>query len=53
MYAATVTVNYTGAKQNICMSYEEQEDKKFPAGTYLIEVYVDGNLSGAGSYTLR
>ncbi len=53
MYAATSTVSYTGAKQNICMSYEEQADKMFPAGTYLIEVYVDGNLSGAGSYTLR
>ena len=53
MYASTANVSYTGAKQNICLSYEEQEDKKFPAGTYLIEVYVDGNLSGAGSYTLR
>lgn len=53
MYAATSTVSYTGAKQNLCMSYEEQTDKMFPAGTYLIEIYVDGTLSGAGSYTLR
>ncbi|HNP49410.1 MAG TPA: hypothetical protein PKL85_11265 [Bacteroidia bacterium] len=53
MYAATTTINYTGAKQNVCMNYEEQQDKMFPAGTYLIEVYIDGNLSGAGSYTLR
>ena len=42
-------LNYSGSKQNICLSYEEQEDKKFPAGTYLIEVYVDGNVAGAGS----
>lgn len=53
MYAATTTINFTGAKQNVCLSYEEQKDKMFPAGTYLIEVYVDGVLSGAGSYTLR
>lgn len=53
MYATSTTVNFTGEKQKVCMNYEEQEDKKFPPGTYLIEVYVDGNLSGAGSYVLR
>jgi DNA repair ATPase RecN len=53
MYAATTTINYTGAKQNVCLSYEEKEDKMFPPGTYLIEVYVDGNLSAASSYTLK
>jgi hypothetical protein len=35
------------------MNYEEQEDKMFPPGTYMIEVYIDGVLSGAGSATLR
>lgn len=53
MYAATTTINYTGAKQNVCLSYEEKEDKMFPPGTYLIEVYVDGTLSGASSYALK
>jgi len=53
MYAATTSINYTGAKQNVCLSYEEKEDKMFPPGTYLIEVYVDGNLSGASSYSLK
>ena len=53
MYATSSTINFVGAKQNLCMPYEEQEDKKFAAGTYLIEVYIDGNLSGAGSYVLR
>jgi hypothetical protein len=53
MYASTKTIDFTGTKQNVCMSYEEQEDKQFPPGTYLIEVYIDGNLSGAGSYVLR
>jgi hypothetical protein len=53
LYAASTTINFTGAKQNTCLSYEEQEDKKFPAGTYLIEVYVDGEVAGAGSYVMR
>jgi predicted nucleic acid-binding Zn-ribbon protein len=53
MYTASTTINYTGAKQNVCLSYEEKEDKMFPPGTYLIEVYVDGNLSGASSYVLK
>jgi len=53
MYAASATVNYTGERQNLCINYEEQQDKMFPAGTYLIEVYIDGNLSGASSYVLK
>jgi hypothetical protein len=53
MYASMATINYTGAKQNVCMDYEEQQDKMFPPGTYMLEVYIDGNLSGAGSAVLR
>lgn len=53
MYASMMTVDFTGEKKNVCLNYEEQEDKKFPPGTYLIEVYIEGNLSGAGSYVLR
>jgi hypothetical protein len=53
MYASSSNITFTGAKQNLCMSYEEQEDKKFAPGTYLLEVYIDGNLSGAGSCVLR
>jgi len=53
MYAATTTINYTGEKQNVCLSYEEKEDKMFPPGTYLIEIYIDGNLSGATSYVMK
>lgn len=53
MYTASTTVNYTGVKQNICLNFEEQEDKKFPAGQYLLEVYVDGQKVGASNYTLR
>ena len=53
LYATSSNITFTGAKQNLCMNYEEQEDKKFAPGTYLIEVYIDGNLSGAGSCVLR
>ena len=53
MYAASSTLSYTGVKQNVCMDYEEQEDKMFPPGTYMVEVYIDGVLSGAGSAVLR
>ncbi|MFZ7115584.1 MAG: hypothetical protein ACO1G9_09425 [Bacteroidota bacterium] len=53
MYAASTTLSYTGVKQNVCMDYEEQEDKMFPPGTYMVEVYIDGVLSGAGSAVLR
>lgn len=53
MYAASTTINYTGAKQNVCLGYEEKDDKMFPPGTYLIEVYVEGELSGASSYVMK
>jgi DNA repair ATPase RecN len=53
MYATSTTINYTGAKQNVCLSHEEKEDKMFPSGTYLIEIYIDGNLSGATSYVMK
>lgn len=53
MYASSTNITFTGAKQNLCMNYEEQEDKQFAPGTYLIEVYIDGNLSGAGSAVLK
>jgi hypothetical protein len=53
MFATSKVIDFDGAKQNLCMNYEEQEDKKFPPGTYLFELYIDGILSGAGSYVLR
>jgi len=53
LYATSKTIDFTGERQKICMDYEEQEDRKFPPGTYLIEVFVNGELSGAGSYVLR
>ena len=53
LYTATTTVDYAGTRTNVCLSHEEQDDKQFAAGTYLIEVYIDGVLSGAGSAILK
>jgi myosin heavy subunit len=54
MYAATTTVDYKGTKiSKVCLSYEEKDDKMFAAGTYLVEIYIDNQLAGAGSAVLR
>ncbi len=52
MYSATTSVAYENKNVQQCMNYEENE-RVFASGTYVIEVYVDGNLSGASSYVLR
>jgi predicted nucleic acid-binding Zn-ribbon protein len=53
LYTTSTTVDYANTKQNVCLSYEEQKDKMFPTGTYLFEVYIDGNLAGSSSYALK
>jgi uncharacterized coiled-coil DUF342 family protein len=53
MYASSNTVNYTGERQNICLNFEEQQDKMFPTGTYLIEIFIDGNPAGNTSFVLK
>jgi hypothetical protein len=53
MYASSNTITYTGAKQNVCLNYEEQQDKMFPVGNYAIEIYIDGNLCGSATYSLK
>jgi chromosome segregation ATPase len=53
LYTASAVITYTGEKQNVCMSYEEQKDKMFPAGAYTIEAYIDGKLAGSSSYTMK
>jgi hypothetical protein len=53
MYATSTVIDFDGSKQSLCMNYEEQADKMFPAGKYLIELYIDGNLSGASTYELK
>jgi uncharacterized protein YeeX (DUF496 family) len=53
LYTATQNIAYSGAKQNVIMKYEEQNSNMFPAGNYTIEVYIDGNLSGSLSYSMK
>jgi len=53
LYTASAVITYTGEKQNICLNYEEQKDKMFPAGAYTIEAYIDGKLAGSSSYTMK
>lgn len=52
LYSASTTINYKNEKQDACLSWEEQE-RIFAAGTYVIEIYVDGSLSAATSYVLK
>ncbi len=52
MYTAAGKISYTNVNQDYCLAYEEQE-RIFTSGTYVIEVYIDGNLSTAASYVLK
>ncbi len=51
-FTSNVKMNYDNGKQDICLNWEEQE-RIFAPGTYVIELYMDGNLSGATSYVLK
>ncbi len=51
-FTSNVKMNYDNGKQDICLTWEEQE-RNFSPGTYVIELYIDGNLSGATSYILK
>lgn len=52
-YSSKREFTYTGAQQDICLSYEEEKDKMFPVGDYTIEIYVDKMLSSSSKYTLK
>ncbi|CAN5377239.1 hypothetical protein BH11BAC2_BH11BAC2_08160 [soil metagenome] len=51
-FTTSKEIDYKNDKQDECITWEEQ-DRVFTSGTYLIEVYIDGNLSSMSSYTLR
>jgi len=53
MYTASQKIDYANAKQDLCLKWEEKERGVFTPGTYVVEIYVDGNLSGASSVVLR
>ncbi|NNF01506.1 MAG: hypothetical protein HKN22_02380 [Bacteroidia bacterium] len=53
LFTSSKTLVYDNKNQDVCMEWEESDDNSFTPGTYLMEVYVDGNLSGATSTILR
>jgi chromosome segregation ATPase len=52
LFTSSKIVEYKNEKTDLCLDWEEAE-RKFNPGTYLMEVYVDGNLSGTTSIKLQ
>jgi len=52
MYTSSKNIDFDGNKQNVCLNWEE-DSRVFAAGTYVVEIYVEGALSGASSILLR
>ncbi|MFM7078964.1 MAG: hypothetical protein ACKOYC_04135, partial [Bacteroidota bacterium] len=51
-YTASQNIDYNNQKQDLCLNWSDSK-KSFSPGTYIIEVYVDGNLSSASSHVLK
>lgn len=52
LYTISKAIDYKNANEDVCVSWEEN-DRVFTTGTYMIEIYIDGNLSGVTSLNLR
>ena len=52
LFTISQSIDYNNKKQDLCLKYEEKE-RVFVTGTYMIEVYVDGNLAGVSSVSLK
>lgn len=52
LYSISKAIDYKNANEDVCVSWEEN-DRVFATGTYMIEIYIDGNLSGVTSLNLR
>jgi hypothetical protein len=52
LYTISKTVEYTNDKQDVCLIWEEP-DRTYAAGSYVVEIYIEGSLSGVSSLTLR
>ncbi len=52
LFTTSQSLNYANQKQDLCLKYEEKE-RVFTPGTYLVEIYVDGNLAGTNSLNLK
>ncbi len=49
---SSIKVNYTGEKQDVCLSFENDERILEP-GTYIINVYVENTLVHQSNYVLK
>ena len=52
LFTSTTQIDYQNVKQNVCLNWEDNE-RSFSTGTYMIEVYIEGALSGLSSLSLR
>lgn len=52
MATASQKVDYTGAKQNLCIGFENDQ-RILTSGTYSCSVYIDGILVGETAYILK
>ena len=52
LFTTSQRVDYKNEKEDVCMNWEEK-DRVFTAGTYLLEIYIDGTLSTAASYVMK
>lgn len=50
--SASSLVNYDGQKQNVCLSYENDERILTP-GTYTIDIFIDGTFVANTAYLLK
>jgi predicted RNase H-like nuclease (RuvC/YqgF family) len=51
-FADFKSFSYTGEEQELVLSYETEE-REFPKGNYLLEVMIDGQVSGTATFSLK
>lgn len=52
LFTTSQNIDYKNDKEDVCIAWEEN-DRVFSAGTYMIELYIDGHLAGVTSINLR
>jgi DNA repair exonuclease SbcCD ATPase subunit len=52
LFTASQQIDYDNKNQDLCINWEEAE-RNFAPGKYIMEIYVDGNLSGSSEINLR
>jgi hypothetical protein len=52
LFTASQQIDYDNKNQDLCINWEEAE-RNFAPGKYIMEIYVDGNLSGSSEVNLR